>query len=255
VEPVPLLYLEVLAAGIVVGIVVDVLTGVPWWRLPLVALAATWLCFLSSAFHGPMQGGLARDLRIAVQPGRETALHEAENEKAFREAAFPLLGLDESWAGDRWLGGFTTANGEVSELDLGHSRVSADSGVVRLVVGVQVPRNTPRGRADEDVALTLAALSLDSRLVRAGGTGWQPGDDEAPWLRLAPASRLTISVDGAPVEFEGWGEGERWVAVARVVERIVTLTAHNMEPKLVSLRTITDLEPYVEGARLLRRRR
>jgi len=252
-EPVPILYVEVLVAGTVIGIVLDVLLGVPWWLLPLAALAGTWIYFLSSAFSGPRRGSLDRDVRIALQPSRALELHDAETEKAFREAPFALLALDESWTGDRWLGGFGTSNGRVSELHIGHSRETPEGGVARLVVGVQASQNAPRGPAGEDVAATLAALNLAPRMVRATDA-WQPGDDEAPWRRLAPSSPLTIDVDGAPVELRSWREGERWVAVGRAEERMITLDASGIEPQLVSLRTVTDLEPYVEGARLRRER-
>lgn len=209
-EPVPVFYVEVLVAGTVVGVVLDAVVDIPWWLPPLIAVPATWLYYLSSAFSGPRQGTLDHDLKVALRPSRASDLHDAETERAFRDAPFVLLGLDDSWTGDRWLGGFATRNGDVSELRLGHSRETG--GGARVVVGVQSREHFPHGRADEDVTLNVAALNRAPRLVRPPGV-WRPGDDESSLPRVAPSSRLIISIDDQPVEFRTWRRDDRWVAV------------------------------------------
>lgn len=248
-EPVPVLYVEVLVAGTVVGIVLDARTRIPWWSPPLVAIGGTWLYYLASAFSGPRGVSLDRDLKVALRPGRAAEFHQADTEKAFREAPFPLLGLDESWTGERWLGGFATSNGETTELHLGHSRDTPD-GTLRVVVGVQNANHAPTGENDSD--LTRAALNLARELTRRP---WSPGDDNGSSPRLAPSSPLAISVDGYAVAFRSWREGERWVAVGRSGDRIISVDARGIEPQLVSLRTVTNLEAYVAGARQRRGRR
>jgi hypothetical protein len=185
-EPVPVFYVEVLVAGTVVGVVLDAVEDIPWWLPPLIAVPATWLYYLSSAFSGPRHGTLERDLKVALRPSRASELHDAETERAFRDAPFVLLGLDESWTGDRWLGGFATRNGDVSELHLGHSRETA--GDAQVVVGVQPREHLPQGRTDVDVAVTFAALNRAPRLVRPPGV-WQAGDDEPSLPRLLPRHR------------------------------------------------------------------
>src|ERR671914_93061 len=50
--PTPLFYLEVAVASTLVGIVLDLTIGWPWWLFPLGGVAAAWLFFMSSAFWG-----------------------------------------------------------------------------------------------------------------------------------------------------------------------------------------------------------
>lgn len=247
-EPVPLLYLEVILVAGAIGIFADVFIALPWWIPPLTALVLTWLYFLASAFTGPRRRSLERDVRIAMQPGRALELYDAETEAAFRDPPFPLLGLGEAWRGDRWLGGFAKRNGQISELHLGHSEETSD-GQARLTVGVQLARPRRGEHGDEDIDVTLAALSAAPRLVRPPDA-WSADGDTTSEARLAPSSPLVLPVDGTPVELRTWRSGENWVVVGRVADRIITVDAERIEPEMVSLLTVSEIEPYVAGARL-----
>ena len=92
--PVPLTYLVVLAAGAIVGILLDIATGWRWWLVPLVGIAATWLFFMSSAFWGRHRSrSLGRSILMVLAPGRAAKRMNHETEESFRSLPFPLCGL------------------------------------------------------------------------------------------------------------------------------------------------------------------
>lgn len=49
-------------------------------------------------------------------------------------------------------------------------------------------------------------------------------------------------------------DDERWVAVGRAGQVIITVEARRFDINLVSLKTVHDLEPYIAGKRARRER-
>ncbi len=122
---------------------------------------------------------------------------------------------------------------------------------MQLVVGVRTRYRI--GEPGPDIRLHLAALHLARQLGRSAPR-WPPDENEPPWPDPQTWSPVTISIDRAPVELRSLTDSDRWVAVGTVGEMVVTLESRRFPVDLVSLTTVSDLEPYVAGARARRDR-
>lgn len=241
VEPVPVFYVGLVVVGAAVGIGVELITAFPWWPVPLLAVAITWLYYLSSAFWGVRAGDLPFELKVALRPGRAWDLEQRRTEDVVRRSPFPLFGLDETWDGDRWIGGYGMANGRLSEVSLGHSREGPD-GDVRVLVGVRAPAG------DVERAMRWAASDLELELC-PWTPAWPPPENGPRLPGIETWSSVTVPLDGAPVELRRMAEGDRWVAIGTVEELLVTLDARRLPVELVSLVTVSDVNAYVVGTR------
>jgi hypothetical protein len=244
--PVPATYLVAAAAGVVLGAVLQVWLGWPWWLVAVGAVAAVWLLFLSSAFWGGHAGRpLATEALLVVDPARGMRRERQAMAEWFRAAPFPLYGLPASWTGPRHLGGAGSrqARGRppvVTSLTLAHGDPAAGQGP-QLWVEVRADPGDPG--AGPELRRTLAD---DLRWATAAR-----GDELRGGLADPPWSAVPLRLDGRPVRFEMLAEGRHWVALAEVEARTLVVQARDLAPEQVELVRVTDVEPYVEGSRRL----
>jgi hypothetical protein len=248
--PIPATYLVAAAAGAALGAVAQLVLGWEWWLVAAAVVVAVWLFFFSTVLWGG--GGssqpLATELLRVVRPGRAVARDHRQQVERFQVAPFPLYGLPASWPGPRYLGGW---GGRVSKgqrpvttvLRLGYGDPLAEEGQ-HLRVEVSVEHAGPeqlRGLAEE--------LWVQAAPQRYGVAG--RGDPiAAARSRPDPAwSQVRIPVDGQPVACAWLGEGRYWVARAALHDRTLTLHGRDLPVGSVELTRITDLEPFIEGAR------
>jgi hypothetical protein len=258
--PVPLTYLAAAVAGMVLGVVAEVLFGWPWWLVTAALVAAVWLFFASSALWGARGPGpsLATDLLRVVRPAKATERDLRQEVERFRAAPFPLYGLPPAWPGPRHLGGWegswTRGQRPVTvALSLGHGDPLTQEGP-QLRVEVRVEDVGPK-YADAERAGRRRALAQDLWMQSAPDV-----DDPAERFQQLDAARhrpdpawseVTIPVDGRPVAFDWLAEGHHWVALARVDGRTLALHGRDLPVGSVELVHVTDLEPYVQGQRRL----
>jgi hypothetical protein len=245
--PVPATYLA--AAGVVLGAVLQVVLGWPWWLV-----AAVWLLFLSSAFWGGGAGRpLATEALMVIDPVRGMRRERQAMVERFRAAPFPLYGLPASWAGPRHLGGAGSRQSRgrppvVTSLGLAHGDPASDPGP-QLLVEVRADPDDPG--AGSELRRTLAE---DLRWMAGSRIGSEepPGQDgaEAPGAG-PPWSAVPIRLDGRPVRFDLLAEGRHWVAMAEVEGRVLVLQARDLAPEQAELMRVTDVEPYVAGTERL----
>jgi hypothetical protein len=168
----------------------------------------------------------ARDEARARIAGQMTA--------AVRSASFELCGL---------AGSEPTVVGHGSqdvELDSVRLAFATPAGRVTVETSVERPRRTT---AD------LARSALEGLLHERAGN-WPEGSETATLLWLnrqrrlraadaaaAPASELTVAVDGVPTAFTSVAHGERFAAVGRIDGRTVTIAGHGSAAEL-ALRTL-----------------
>jgi hypothetical protein len=252
--PVPATYLVAAAAGVVLGAVLQVVLGWPWWLVAAGVVVVGWLLFLSSAFWGGSPGRpLATEALLVVDPGRGLRRERQAMAERFRAAPFPLYGLPASWAGPRHLGGAGSrqARGQpavVTSLTLAHGDPAAEHGP-QLRVEVRADPDEPGGGPElrraltDDLRLVTAARDVRNAM---GGIGRLPADQPDP-----PWSAVPIRLDGRPVRFQLLAEGRHWVAVAEVEGRTLVLQARDLAPEQVELVRVTDVEPYLEGTERL----
>jgi hypothetical protein len=259
--PVPATYLAATVVGAVLGVAAQLLFGWSWWLVAAAVVAAVWLLFASTALWGAGGSGqpLAAELLRVVRPRRALERDHRQEVGRFRAAPFPLYGLPAAWPGPRhlggWEGGWAKGRRPVTiALSLAHGDPLADQGP-QLRVEVRVERVEPElGMAVRVQSRRHLAEELWLQAApRASDLAEHVDQVAAARRRPDPAwSQVTIPVDGRPVGFEWLGEGRHWVARAELDDRTLTLHARDLPVESVELVRVADLEPYIQGQRLLR---
>jgi hypothetical protein len=258
--PVPATYLAATVVGAVLGVAAQLLLGWAWWLVAAAVVTAVWLLFASTAFWGAGGSGqpLATDLLRVVRPRRAIERDHRQEVERFRAAPFPLYGLPPAWPGPHhlggWEGGWAKRQQPVTTaLGLGHGDPLAEEGP-QLRVEVRVEH------VDTEQMMTVRVQSrrhlAENLWLEAAPQARDPAEhvDQLVATRRRPDpawSQVTIPVDGRPVGFEWLAEGRHWVARAALDDRTLTLYGRDLPIESVELVRVTDLEPYVQGQRLL----
>jgi len=169
----------------------------------------------------------------------------------FRDALFPVLGLDSRWTAPRWFGSWELGAGAaVAECGLahGHPPDDRDGPLVRV---------TSRATTDDDFEPVLDALideqvemffsergiALDDAFVvdLRADVG---GDDPArPW------QFADITIDGMGVPFRILGDAGLWIAHGVYDDVVVGIEARGWPVAETALRTVRDFADYEAGSR------
>lgn len=262
-EPVPATYLVAGLVGSVLGLATRRLLGWRWWAVPAAWLGGTWLFFLSSALWGPRgRDRLRTELLSVISPTRGATRRGAEEEQQFRRVPFPLFGLDPSWKGPRVAEGvgrsWRRGRGvEVEEVHLLHGDPDdPDSSHFRVTTRRIGPTEALRARQLAERLWQREAGPPPPELSPEEFARWAHGRHREIEGRPNPEwARRTFPVDGRRVSFSSVGEAEAWVGMARIEELVVELEAHRFSKQTVSLVSSVDVEPYLEGRRMLEERR
>ncbi|HEY3214409.1 MAG TPA: hypothetical protein VGL16_14535 [Actinomycetota bacterium] len=262
--PAPWIYLAAVATGALLGLALDVTIGRPWWAVALGWVAGVWLLFLLTAFKGAGRSWeLWLSLLDALDPKGASDRWNRRQEQVFRTAPFPLYGLPRTWRGPRSIGGGAWGGGgryvTPTELELVHGDLEDAAGAVLRVTVSSEPE-------DQRVCGDYVLRRLAEDLWR--GQNRPPPDLTAErlheWARdrdreilnreTPPAHLFHVKVDGRAVPFDRVSEGTAWAAVGLVDDVAIMLRARGIPIEAVELVRLTDVEPYVEGTRLLRDR-
>lgn len=117
----PLVFLIALAAGSVIGLVLQLTLGV-WWWLPAIALfVALLLLEATSAFWGGRRFGGRSSLRVdllrSINPEKGAAAMRRENRERMLASGLPLI-APPAWNGRVAFGGWGTQNGTMTHLSI-----------------------------------------------------------------------------------------------------------------------------------------
>lgn len=260
ITPTPLIYLTAGAAGALLGLALDLTIGWSWWTVALGSVAVAWTLFLLTALKG---ASLWANIVDALDPQGAGARESRRMEEAFRTSPFSLYGLPPSWEGIRFLGGLgrrgRPSGVVLTELELAHGDPEDRAGVQ-----LRVTSSVPGGEPDLPHELLLREL--------AEGLWWEVGSPpDGPfsgafheWAQARerefrhreppPFTPVRITVDGEPIRFDHHSEGAAWVAAGRITDVTITLRTRNLAVDDIELITVTDVEPYVEGSKLLNER-
>jgi hypothetical protein len=174
----------------------------------------------------------ARDRRL-----RRLHAHRADAHRALAERTFRILGLDASWTGHRWLGGWGRHDGRVDSITLGHGDPhDAGAAIVRVESHAGSEPWTWRTTIQ---ALASGLFHETGRWTPAHRTPFIADDGTASW------EGIELSVDHRPTEFRLLRDGGHWVAAGGAAGQVLALTARAIRPSAVRLVEITDLEPYL----------
>ena len=249
--PAPMIYVLATAVGLLLGIVLDLAFGVPWWLGPVGVVLGVWLLFLASARKNLHQVG--RQYARMTAPNLAARASEHAMEAAFREPPFPIYGLAATWTGRRFMGGQGSDGRHVTSLSLAHGDPFDESGVeLRVECSIREHDSIEFCRRQ-----AFEGLVRDNRRPPADATP----DEFSVWVHRSEREirelpdpvweRSEIRVDGRPVSFDLLTGGRRWVAVARLEHSFVMLEARGISPRDVNLERVVDASAYIEGSRAM----
>jgi hypothetical protein len=174
---------------------------------------------------------------VRLSPGEMRARAD-EQEAVIRATAhvLPLYGLD-GWAGQRLISSWSRWDDCLELAGLGHGCPTGSEPYVDVLVG----------------SPTTGDVALETRRQRRYGA--EPPRDEAAFSRIEEESRaqvpeaVVIPVDDQPHDFQFWPHPGGWIAAATVDGYQIVLRARAVDPSVVRLRVVTDIEPYLQGRR------
>jgi hypothetical protein len=188
----------------------------------------------AAAQRNPLRRWRAR--RRGATAGRD---HAAQRRDVVRQLEFPVYGLDASWTGRRWVGGWGASGDVVDRIDLAHGDAyDAAAPLVRIETrALRVgEKDLQEGFAAKGLAQHLWHEGVDHEALRPAFTS---ADPTATW------AALTLPVDGEPTAFRLLGAGGSWVALGRVDRRLVAIQGRHVDPASLALVTVEDVEPYL----------
>ncbi|MEN8240223.1 MAG: hypothetical protein ABFR53_13605 [Actinomycetota bacterium] len=257
-EPSPLFLMGAAAVGVVIGAVAQMLLGWPWWLVAVLWFLAVWLAFLATAFKGAGRDELRIDLMRAVNPTRAMEMEDEQLVRLVRDAPGAIYGLA-GRDGLRSIGG--------------HSR-SSSTGLTRLELMYGDPLEGPNlriesrwrrpDRPDPDLAEERdhLARALWHEQLRPP-TGFDREElhrwtiehrreiDQRPIPEWAPAE---FSVDGTMCGAWTYNEGDGWAALIALDDALIGIRANRFPMDGVTIDTVDDIAPYIEGLTFLRDR-
>jgi hypothetical protein len=231
-HPMPATYFVTGLVGSVIGVVLDLLLGWPWWAFTLGALVLTWAGFAATGIRDTRE--LGDDIVCAIWPKKTLARRRRQYERAFREAPFPLYGLDGIWQGSRTLGHWGGGSRpRATRLGLEHG--GDQEGRVAVV---------ETSFREEELPVEI----MRRHIVMGLRHRFAPRTPDARPMPLW--EEHTFLVDSRPESFRFVREDASWGATARIGETTVLVEAFGVEPDEVRLVRVADVGPYVEGSRL-----
>ena len=196
----------------------------------------------------------ARPLGDAAQAEqrRIQAERQAHKRRAVSRCRFAVYGLDDTWSGRRWIGGFGDSDGELRSVELAHGDPFDETAPlvrVRTELVSIAQRSRPTQFTSDQArffAIRHAADALAQHL-------WHAGADHSPALQATftdddPTehwSPLPLIVDGMTVPFRSLVGWTSWIALGVTNGSVIGVQARNIEPDSVRPVVIDDLEPYL----------
>ncbi len=248
IDPVPATYLIAAGLGAVIGIVLDLWVGWPWWLVTLGVVAAVWLLFLASAFRADSRRHLAGRLRHLVDPHGQQRRDLEDFTTRVNAGAIRAYGVP-CWEGPLGLGGWTGRDAEISSVRLAHRTSRGDSMPAIEVEFHSSARHYRRGLREELLEVFMfdslerpEPAASDDFVQRMHRWRWQALQQSPPMWEEA-----SIDVDDAAVVFDVLQRPGAFVAIAAVGGHYLAVKARGFEPGSFSVVAVNDIAPYVEG--------
>lgn len=262
--PNPAIYFVGAGSGIVLGLILKLALGWPWWTVPIataVGPGIVWLIFLSTGFGhlvrraGPSGHGVKGVILQEIAPRRAAARENRLREEMWRHLPFEPFGLPAAWQGERWARGMSWSGSAVSSVELGFGREGDDNGPLLRVDTASNDRPSQRSLRTVAEELWWSAREMPRGLSPDQMAGWHHRRGRELAARAEPRwSRVVLLVDGRPVRFDIFVEGRWWVARGEAGDRIITIWGRSWPLDGLELVMVADIEPYVEGWRRLMER-
>jgi hypothetical protein len=242
IRPAPILYLVVAAAGVLIGLSLQLLSGVWWWLPPLLLLLAAWLFFLSSAWWHRRSSraiSLRTELLQAWNPEKGLRARHREDMHRIRVSGLPMFEIVD-WPGTKTLGGWGGDGNRVSHITLAFAerpespRVVSVSTTIDDGSGIDGIRSHLLGELS---GILVHRDTTDPATIREAHQRISHRLHTLPWV---PA---TLQLDGESREAWQFHTDDHVATYAAVNGIWVTITAPH--DQTIALRTVTTPENYL----------
>lgn len=181
----------------------------------------------------------------------QMAQRDVEKRDAVAHCPFPVYGLDRSWTGRRWVGGWGESGGNIDNLELAHGDAhDPNAPLVRVDTrritaepqGLNVNLNTVEPVVRRSMARSLVQHLWHETNIYLDATPstFQSEDPTGQW------GAISLNVDGEFREFSSLQVGAKWVAMGKVGDALLGLEARNVETAEVRLVIIANPMDYLQ---------
>lgn len=245
-DPTPITYVIAGGIGLVLGLGLDWLFGWPWWVVASGFVVVVWLFFLTSAFWDP-GSRIGDDLLRVISPDRARARESKRLEEAV--ASGSLVGFEmPEWEGVTSIVGWG-GSPEPQSLTIRHG--DPTQGTTWVEVTARTGREAEH--AEHWLKDQLVREMMLSQVRRPEGLAieelhrWHLEQErQLEQVEPPPWTLTQINIGGEPVPGELALIGDQWVAVVRVGDVLVDITAKGVEAGKVTLRRFEDPQPYLQ---------
>jgi len=177
------------------------------------------------------------------------AQRDAEQRDTVAHCPFPVYGLDGSWTGRRWLGGWGKSGDNIEHLELAHGDAfDPKAPLVRVDTrritaereGLNLNTAEPQVRRSVARSLVQHLWHETNVYLDAIPSTFQSDDPTSQW------GAISLDVDGEFREFSWLQVEATWVALGKVEDALLGLEARNVEPAEVRLVMIANPIEYLE---------
>lgn len=238
-QPTPLTYLMAIGVGVVLGVVLDLAVGWPWWIVTASLVALVWLVFLTSAFRGP-DNDLGHQLLRVFNPERAVARDRRRIEDAISSGS--LIAYEVSgWEGEKSIAGWSGApvprsltirHGDRFPEETAWIEVTTHAGEEADFAGAWVEEELKRRLADSQLPLPVEPTVEDLRQRQRDLYDVEP-----------PAWRSqSFEMDQELVLGQIASAGDHWVGYARTGTVLVDMVANAIVPEMLRLTRVVDVD-------------
>lgn len=239
-HPTPMTYLLATGAGLLLGLLLDLAFGWPWWVVASGFVVLVWLFFLSSAFRGP-DNDLRHRLLTIIDPDRAAAIHRSRLEDALASGSLACYEV-EHWEGVKSVAGWsgspdpdslTIRHGEYDEQGA-WVEVTTHSGVAVGTSGHWIHEDLERRLVEAQFPLPSEPTMDDFRQRQRDIQGAEQPHWQSKSFRI-DNERQTGRIARA---------GSQWAAILPAKSVLIDMIGNEVDPEGVRLVRLTNLDSY-----------
>jgi hypothetical protein len=240
-HPVPLTYLMAAGVGVILGLILDLVLGWPWWAVAGGFVFFVWLFFLSSAFRGQ---DLAYRLLCEINPERATA--RAIQRLKDDVASGSLVGYEvDGWKGEKTIPGWGHPIHRSLEIRHGPFPDDAEWVEVTTHIGAEDPRASSRVQHNLEMRLLDSQFPGPHDLDREDLRRWEQERQQAIRQAERPSWKpARFRLEDVTITGQIARSGTYWVAYFKTGETLIELAGNRVDPDQVRLTRVTTLDSY-----------
>ena len=241
--PTPMTYSMAAGAGLILGLVLEIVVGWTWWVVSVAFLCFVWLLFLASALGGRGRD-LGRELLRVIDPERAAERDRQGLEDAVRSgslAGYEVMG----WEGDKTIGGWGRGHANPRSMTISHGVLEEGAESVEVTTHI----------GDEAApASHWLQEKLERELAQAQAARPDGAEDMYLWhLERERAIRDAVPPEWRPASFRLDGKtvpgqiaraADQWVAHLSTDTVVVEMIGSHVDPGQIELTRLVSLDGF-----------